>query len=244
MNYNAFILTLIAGFTTIIGFFTIYIKRKRETIIPLALGFSAGIMIIISLMELLPEAYKYFNINFITKSSIILCSFFIILGFSIAVALNNIIERKNTNDLYRIGILSLITLILHNIPEGIITYLTSTFSLKLGILLTISIAIHNIPEGICIAIPIYYSTNSKLKALFMVIISAISEPIGAILGHTFLENYLSNTIIAILLSLVAGIMLALSITEILKEAFKYSKRKAILASIISIFVPLLLHLLL
>lgn len=242
MNYYALILTTLAGLATIIGYFFIYVKNKKNNIISGALGFSAGIMLFISLIDLLPESYHYFHTKYIIKYSIILCIFFMILGSAISFSLNNIVKNNNSN-LYRVGILSMITLILHNIPEGIITYLTSTIEIKTGIILALSIATHNIPEGICIAIPIYYSTKNKYKAFSMVLISALSEPIGALIAYLFFQNYLSNIVIAILLSLVSGIMMMISISEILKEGFNYSIKRTLKYLFIGIFIAFISHLL-
>ncbi len=244
MNFMALLMTTMAGISTIIGFFAIYVKTKGNNIIPYSLGFSAGVMIIISVIDLLPESLNFFKLKFPFSYSIFFSIFFMIIGISIALSCNSIIKKDHKDNLYRIGILSLITLILHNIPEGIITYLTTTIEFKMGLLLSLSIAAHNIPEGICIAIPIYYSTKSKSKTFFMVLVSALSELVGAIFSAIFLEKYISNTVIGVLLSLVSGIMLTLALTEILKEAKKYSVNKTLKALIIGITLAFLSHLLL
>ena len=92
----------------------------------------------------------------------------------------------NKENLYRVGIISMLAIILHNIPEGIATFISTTKDTSLGISLATSIAFHNIPEGISISIPIYYSTKSKTKAILYTFISALSEQIGAILTYLFL----------------------------------------------------------
>ena len=113
----------------------------------------------------------------------------------------------------------MIALILHNIPEGMITFLTSSKDISLGIYLTISIALHNISEGIAIAIPIYYGEGSKKKAIIYTLIAALSEPLGALISYLFFYN-INNYLFAIILSITAGIMIYLAIYEI-----KYSKQK-------------------
>lgn len=244
MNINSFIITSLAGISTILGFFILGTK-KEEGIVPKSLGFSAGVMMFVSLFDLLPTSFHYFQNSFLSGFHIIFCILFFLLGILISVSMNESIHRKigENSPLFQIGILSMIAIVLHNIPEGIITYLTSTIEYKTGIILALSIACHNIPEGICIAIPIYYSTGSKLKAFKYVLISALSEPLGAIIAAMFLEKNLSDMVIGILLALVAGIMISLTITEILPEAKNYSKKDAFLYCFIGIIILFITHLL-
>jgi ZIP family zinc transporter len=120
------------------------------------------------------------------------------------------------NKLLKIGIISFFALILHNIPEGIITFISSYKDIRIGVLLTLSIALHNIPEGIIIAISIYYSTKSKLKAFLFTLVAALSEPFGSLFAFLFIVN-INDYLFGIILALTAGIMLYLAIFEIIKE---------------------------
>ena len=113
---------------------------------------------------------------------------------------------------------------MHNLPEGVITFLTSENDLNLGIKIALAITLHNIPEGICIAVPIYYSTKSWGRAVKTTLISGLSEPLGAILAYFFLYKYITTDILNIIFILVAGIMISLAINEILKESIKYSEK--------------------
>ena len=106
-----------------------------------------------------------------------------------------------------------------------ITFITTTKNTKLGVSLAISLALHNIPEGISIAVPIYYSTKSKKKAILYTVSSALSEPFGAILTYLILLPFINNIILGILFSLIAGIMLAISLTELLPESLQYKNLK-------------------
>ena len=243
MNINAFLITTLAGFSTLLGFFILWMKRG-EKVIPSALGFSAGIMLYVSFFDLIPSSLYYFHETFLTGFHILFCLLFVLLGILISTYMNELIHKNVKGDsLYQIGFLSMVVLMLHNIPEGIITYLTSTIEWDTGLFLALSIACHNIPEGICIAIPIYYSTNSKKKAFFMVLISALSEPIGALLAFFFLENHLTQSMIGIFLAFVSGIMISLSLTEILPEAKKYSLQQAIKYMILGVVLLFFSHLL-
>lgn len=244
MNINAFIITSLAGLATLIGYLILWLKKK-ESIIAKTLGFSAGIMFSISIIDLLPNSFSYFSSLYLPIFDILFCFFFFLLGFLIAIFVNDKVNNKLNykNTLYQVGILSLIAIIIHNIPEGIITYLTSTMEYKSGVLLAVSIACHNIPEGICITIPIYYSTKNYFKTFIFVLLSALSEPLGAIIAYLFFAQNFSTMILAVLLALIAGIMIALSFTEIIPEAKKYSFKDTIIYFNIGIIISFLLHLL-
>jgi ZIP family zinc transporter len=118
---------------------------------------------------------------------------------------------------------SMLAIILHNIPEGIATYLTSNHDLKLGVSLAIALALHNIPEGISVAVPIYFSTNSKKKAFLYTLLSGMSEFLGAILASIFLVGFSNNLFMGCLYAIIAGIMINISIYELLPSSLKYKK---------------------
>ncbi len=148
-------------------------------------------------------------------------------GIVLIKYLNKLITKQEEkyNDLYKLGILNMLALILHNFPEGIATFMSSYKDMGMGIKLAIAIAFHNIPEGISIAVPIYYATKSKGEALFKTFLSGIAEPIGAILAYIFLSKFITNSLISIILILVGGIMITLAIEVILPKAKKYKENK-------------------
>ena len=223
-----FILTIIAGLSTLLGTIPIFIKFKDENkIINTSLSFAVGIMITVSIFDLIPESYNLLNKGFI---SVIV----VLTSINVGIILSMIIDKfiPNDNNLYRVGVISLIAIIMHNIPEGIATYISSTHNIKLGLTLSIAIALHNIPEGISIALPIYYATKSKYKAILLTTISALSEIVGAILAGIFLKDIINDTIMSLLLGIVAGIMLYISIYELLNESLKYRNLKRTIVSII------------
>ena len=121
----------------------------------------------------------------------------------------------------------MIAIILHNIPEGIATFLSSATNIKLGITLTIAIALHNIPEGISISVPIFKASKSHKKALFYTFISGMSEPLGAILAFIFLAPIINDTIMGVLLSLIAGIMMHIGAIKLLPTALNFNNKKMI-----------------
>jgi len=134
------------------------------------------------------------------------------------------LPTQNNNGLYRVGIIAMIVIIMHNIPEGMATFMATNTDLSLGITLTLAIALHNIPEGISISVPIYYSTNSKKRALLYTFISGISELFGAILTYLFLKPYMNDLVLGILFSIIAGIMMQISIYELLPTSLKYKNK--------------------
>ena len=244
-NMYAFLLSSIAGLSTLIGFLFIFIKKNRVGIISKALGFASGVMLTISIIDLIPNSLDLI----IQKYKFMYALILTLLGFFAGVILSSIIDSKVENSskksskLYKLGIITMLVIIMHNIPEGIATYITSTQNIKLGIALTIAIAFHNIPEGISISIPIYYSTNSKLKAFLYTLISGLSEPIGAIIAYLFLAKFVNNTILGILYSIIAGMMVNISINELYKESINYNKKNTFIYFIIGSFIMIINHLL-
>ena len=227
----AFLLTFIAGFSTMLGVLVIYIKSKdHNKIIMASLSFAAGVMITVSITDLIPESILLLGNNLKNSTTIIISILAIVLGIIISMIIDYYLPDKpisNTKDksLFKVGIISMIAIILHNLPEGIATFVATSSDVKLGISLTLAIAMHNIPEGISISVPIYYSTGSKKKAIFYTLISALSEPLGALLAFIFLKIFINDTILGILFSLIAGIMLQISFCELLPTAGKYDDKK-------------------
>lgn len=242
----ALIISTIAGFATLLGGLLSYLnisKKNIDKFITFCLSFSLAIMLSLSVFELIPETF----ITLIKKYSVLCTNLVIIIVFLIGVGviliLNKLVARtaKNTNNLYKLGILNMIALMAHNLPEGIATFMSSYNDINLGIKIAIAIMLHNIPEGISIAIPIYYATKSREKALKMTAISSLAEPLGAILCYIFLKNYINEISIAIILTLVAGIMITLAIHELLPEAKKYNEERLLIFGIVSGVIIMLIN---
>lgn len=221
----SFILTAIAGLSTMIGSIAIFLKGKNKSkIISASLSFAAGVMICVSFTELMREGLQLIHQKYFLFYAFLLMLFFINIGIIISSLIDYFMPEKN-NKLYKVGLISMFAIILHNIPEGIATFLAGSTNTNLGISLTIAIALHNIPEGISISIPIYYATKSKKKALFYTFLSGISEPFGALLAFLFLKNKITDVMMGMLFCLIAGIMLHISFYELLKEAKDYGKKR-------------------
>lgn len=221
----AFIVTTVAGLSTMLGIIPIYIKFKdSDKIICMALAFASGIMFSVSINSLIPESYDLLKENLNTNKVIILMILFFLIGVLLTSFIDKIF-KKIDNKLYKIGIINMLALMIHNIPEGILTFSTTTTNISLGLTLALSIMFHNIPEGLSISIPIYYSTNSRKKAVLYTAISGFSEVLGAILTYLFLFKYINNYFIGIVLSLTTGIMIYISMFELLKNSFEYKKKR-------------------
>ncbi len=220
----AFLFTLIAGFSTMIGTLLIFLNFKNiNKIIYLSLTFASLVMFFITITDLIPESIRLISLNNNQFKTIFLCLIFIILGIIISMIIDYFLPERNikNNKLFRVGIISMLVIILHNIPEGIATFLATKTNVNLGLSMTIAIALHNIPEGITISIPIYYATRKKNKAIFYTFISALSEPFGAIITYLFLVNYINNIALGLLLAIISGIMLQIVFCELLPTAKEY-----------------------
>ena len=219
-KYYGIIVSSIAGISTLVGYLFIYIKADKNKVISKSLSFASGVMLTLSLVDLIPTSINYLKMD---NRSLLYAVLFFFVGIILCLIINNKIKENDV--LYKTGILSMIGIMIHNIPEGIVTYILSTVDMKLGLIFAIAIILHNIPEGISISVPIYYSKKSKKKAFLYTMISGLSEPLGALLSMIFLYKYISNFLIAILFSLIAGLMSYISIFELMKTSFKYDKNK-------------------
>ena len=222
--YIPLLLSIISGASTMIGTLVIFLKIKRvEEMTLFSLSFSMTIMILISLFDLMPSSIdnilKFYNIFFGFIISILV----FLLGYLSIYLINK--KINNNNSLYRIGILSFISLLFHNLPEGMAVYMSAFKNIKIGIKMCLSIIFHNIPEGLQIAVPLYYSNQSKGRVVMLTLISALAEPLGALLSYIFLRNYISDLLISFILLFVSGLMISISINEINKETNKYKNIK-------------------
>lgn len=214
----SFIITFIAGLSTLIGIVPIYLNIKdTNKLLSSSLAFASGVMLSVSINSLLIESY-----NLINNKLIVI--FFILIGILISIIINTLLKKVD-NKLYKLGIMNMVALMIHNIPEGILTFSTTSININLGLQLAISIMFHNIPEGISISVPIYYSTSSKKKAWIYTMISGFSETFGALLTYIFIYKYINNNFIGITLALTTGIMLYISIVELLPNSLSYNHKK-------------------
>ena len=221
----ALTLSLIAGLSTIIGSIFIFFKKDKSILLN-SFAFAAGVMITVSLIDLIPESFSYLSTYYYPFPALL----FVLICFVIGVLISSFIDYyiPENNPIYKIGIISLIAIIMHNIPEGMATFIASNTDIKLGITLTIAIALHNIPEGITIALPIFYSTKSRKRALLYTTIAGLSEFFGALITCIFLKDYITYKFMGYLLAIIAGIMIQISFYELLPEVWKTRQKRGIL----------------
>ena len=237
-----FILSIISGLSTLLGTLLIFLKPKKVgEYITFFLSFSMSIMMIVSIFDMIPSSLIKLIYNYGLIYGIIISILVFFLGYQLVYFINKKI-KYNESSLYKIGIISMISLILHNLPEGMIVFMSSFTNIKFGLKLCISIILHNIPEGISIALPLYYSKESRGKVFFYTLLAAISEPIGALLSYVVLGRVITDLIISYILLFVAGIMISLSINDIYIEIKEYNNKKYIIYGVIlAIILSLLLN---
>lgn len=234
-------LALFAGISTGIGgLIVIFFKKTNHRILSIMLGFSAGIMIYISFIELYQEA----QMNLCESHGIIAGKMLTVLSFFFGIVLMAFINefipepnqphrnhmekvtKANSGQLYRTGLFTAIAVTTHNFPEGVATFISGMKSPALGVSIALAIAIHNIPEGIAISVPVYYATKNKKKAFLISLISGLSEPLGAILAALILGPFITDTMFGLIFAAVAGIMVYISLDELLPTAREYSEHNS------------------
>ncbi len=221
-----FLLTTIAGLSTMIGTFLIFISKKKSDFIILgSLSFAAAVMMTVSFTDLIPESFHMLSLQIKTFPTLLILLIFLNIGIILSFSIDKYLPDTSSDGLYRVGLISMLAIILHNIPEGIATFMAGNTDIALGITLTIAIALHNIPEGISISVPIYYATGSKRKALFYTFISGLSELLGAIITYLFLKPFISDLVMGCLFAVIAGIMLHIAVYELLPTSLKYQYKK-------------------
>jgi ZIP family zinc transporter len=260
----AFLLTIFAGLSTgigsAIGFFA---KTTNTRLLSIALGFSAGVMLYVSFVEILAKArdalalpYGEVRGAWITAAAFFGGVAFIGLIDRLVPAKENPHEVKGVEQLHpsdesrkksallRMGFFTALAIGIHNFPEGLATFVAALSDPALGVSIAIAIAIHNIPEGIAVSVPVYYATGSRKKAFFYSFLSGISEPIGALVGYLLLMRFFNDVVFGILFAMVAGIMVFISLDELLPTAEKYGEHHLSIYGLIAGMVVMAVSLLL
>jgi len=240
----ALLLTLLAGLSTGIGSALAFFAKRTDTrFLSVSLGFSAGVMIYVSFVELLSEAtealvdvYGAGTGNWLTAAGFFGGIAIIALIDSLIPSAENPHEIKDAEEmcqeppcqpgnkrLMRTGLFTAMVIAIHNFPEGIATFAAAMADPALGISIAVAIAIHNIPEGISVSVPIYYATGSRKKAFIYSFLSGLSEPLGAIVGYLVLRSFFSPALFGFMFAAVAGIMVYIALDELLPTAEKYGE---------------------
>lgn len=237
----AFSLTLFAGLATGIGSaLAFFSKRTNKSFLSLALGFSAGVMLYVSFVEIIAKARNSLSAMHgdVKGAWFTVLSFF---GGILAIMLIDLLipsvenphtmhsieegrdDSQREKHLLRMGVFTALAIAIHNFPEGLATFAGALKDPALGIPIAVAIAIHNIPEGISVSIPIYFATGSRKKAFWLSFLSGVSEPLGALVGYTLMRKMFDDNLFGILFAGVAGIMVYVSLDELLPAAREYGR---------------------
>jgi ZIP family zinc transporter len=243
----ALLLSALAGLSTTIGsVLALFVRKPGSRLMTLTLGFSGGVMILVSFVELLPAGIE--AIGFAPAN----LAFF---GGMVAMFLVDALiphdymaehhhpehhhtETENDQDtamkgrLLKTGLFVALGLGIHNFPEGMASFATALSDPQLGIAIAIAIAIHNIPEGLAVSAPVYAATGSRGKAFWWSFLSGVAEPAGALLAALVLMPFLNEAVLGGLLSAVAGIMVFIAVDELVPVSHAYGEEHL---SIVGIF---------
>lgn len=254
----AFLLTLFAGLSTGIGaLLAFFSKSKNHTFLSIGLGFSAGVMIYVSFVEILSKSTKAFTVMYnstvIGESIALLCFFG---GIGLSALIDRLIpedinphEPKSDKDLSvlkednqhsllknsalkRTGIFTALAIGIHNFPEGFATFIAALEDMNIGITIALAIAIHNIPEGMAVSLPIYHATGNRKTAFWYAFVSGLAEPIGAVIGFFLLLPLMGAATLGITFGFVAGIMVYISFDELLPSARLYGNAHTTILGIV------------
>lgn len=242
----AFLMTAFAGLATGIGSLIALLARRTSTrFLSVSLGFSAGVMIYVSFVEIFPKAMAALSEGRTPKAAATLTVIGFFVGMGVIAAIDLLIpSEENPHEvrnpatfmehhesqvehkkqhLFRTGVFTALAIAIHNFPEGLATFLTALESPTLAIPIVVAIALHNIPEGISVSVPIYYATGSRRKAFMYSFLSGLAEPLGAIVGYLILMPFMTDTVQGMVNAGVAGIMVFISIDELLPSAEEYGQ---------------------
>lgn len=260
----AFGLTLFAGLSTGIGGALAYFTKRTNTqFLSLALGFSAGVMIYVSFVEIIVKAKD--SLSAIMGESqaawATTAAFFggmLVIGIidKFVPSVENPHEPHEIEEMYengeagkdrkllRMGLFTALAIAIHNFPEGLATFTAALADPSLGISIAIAIAIHNVPEGIAVSVPVYYATGDRKKAFLYSFLSGLAEPVGALLGYIIFMRYFSDLTFGLIFASVAGIMVFISLDELLPTAHKYGQYHTVIYGVVGGMIIMALSLLL
>jgi zinc transporter, ZIP family len=252
----AFLVTVSAGLATGIGAaLGLFAKRTNHLFLALALGFSAGVMIYVSFVEIVPKARDFLAEDLGENSALMWMSVAFLGGALFMALLYRVLPDLELPDpasqplaasvetesdtqaidpvLLRAGVFVALAIALHNFPEGIAVFFLTLDDPSVGIPVGVAIALHNIPEGIAVAVPLYYALGKRGWAFLLGLLSGLAEPIGAVLGYVVLEPFISPTLLGTLFAIVAGIMVFISLDSLLPAARQYGNGQVVIYGVIA-----------
>lgn len=224
-QFSTLLLTLITGLFLIVGSIIVFLSKNNDKLVNFSISMAFGVILMLIMLELLPESYELMNESINGNISYILIFIFVIIGILILKLLDLFIpdhdlenesEKEKNENLFHIGIVSSIALILHNLIEGMAIYSTVITSFEMGLMLVIGVGLHNIPMGMVVTSTFYKANNSKFKTFCMIFIIAISTFIGGLIMF-LMSTLITNTVLAILLCITLGMLIYIIIFELLPE---------------------------
>ncbi len=236
----AFILTALAGLSTGIGSaIALLAKRTNRSFLAASLGFSAGVMIYVSFVELYPLSQEFLGRSHGETAGAWITAAAFFGGMLLTALIDYIVpsyenpheaglveeigEHRDIQQLERVGVMTALAIGIHNFPEGLATFFSALPGLSAGIPVALAIALHNIPEGISVSIPMFYATGSRKKAFVYSFLSGVSEPVGALVGYLILRPFISDELMGVVFAGVAGVMVFISLDQLIPNAKKYGE---------------------
>ena len=257
----AFGLTLFAGLATGVGSaIAFFAKKTNYRFLSISLGFSGGVMLYVSFTEILAKADSALTEIYGAPAGSWLAAGSFFLGILIIGLIDFCIpsmenphepqskedlshlkeeeeeagqSEKSSGKLMRMGLFAALAIGIHNFPEGLATFFAALDDISLGIPIAIAIALHNIPEGISVSVPIYYATGKRGKAFLLSFLSGLAEPVGAIIGYLVLRTFFTPAVMGVMFGIVAGIMVFISLDELLPTAREYGEGHDVLYGIVA-----------
>lgn len=258
----AFGLTLFAGLATGLGSLVVFVARRPNlTLLSFGLGFSGGVMVYVSLVELLPQATNAIARSHGLGNGSWIATGCFFGGIAISALIDSLVpEPENPHEvvsldamhrakaegetaattattvanpaLARMGLLSALAIAIHNVPEGMATFAAALADTSLGVSIAVAVAIHNIPEGIAVAVPLFFATHNRQKAFFYSFASGLAEPVGALLVYLVLLPFMSDAVVGGMLATAGGIMVFISFDELLPAAREYGQGHTAITGVI------------
>jgi len=248
----AFGITVFAGLCTGIGSLIGFLSKEfNARFLTVSLGFSAGVMIYVSLVEIFAKARTALAVSYGDKTGYLLTVIAFFSGIALIALIDKLIpsyenphevnlaqkieecSQEQKNKLMRMGLFSALAIGIHNFPEGLATFMSGLSNPTLGVSIAVAVAIHNIPEGVAVSAPVYYATKSRKKAFVLSFLSGLAEPLGALIGYFILRSVFNDTTFGVIFAAVAGIMVYISLDELLPTAEEYGEHHIAIGGLVA-----------